>query len=565
MIVQVSRYLSIVSLCLASAGVSALPNHDFQFGSEDVTARITGGNPIAESQAPYMAGLLNESNTVFCGAVLIDSQHLLTAAHCIARFVPNQFTVRLANQVRRVDRVFISNTFRWSHLNRDLGVIRLAEPVANAQPVSLATSLDINSLPVDSVVSILGYGQSQTNGPFEGRLMQGNVPFVPTNMCADAWREQFPSLATMISQDSICASGNGFAVDTCTGDSGGPLLYNNGTTTQLLAVTSFGEPACGSADKPSVYARVDAFQDIIQKAQLDEAYYTNWAQVLVDPMAIPERQVLSIVNTTDQTWLLGATQADPAQANSAAFSIDRAMSNCEGAELAPGASCRLEVGFAPTTAGFFTGRFLLQRQSQSPIWIDVQGFGFQPVPDNVLEDERLYSFVGGEIAPSVQNSGGLGNSASLVVENVPALETSEFFIGSDQNQTLNIGFEFQPNSPQDQTPNIEVRTLNAYDEVSSLSVDRTPGWQYSQVELATDDFVYVRVQAKGQGLSGRLIVDTGDQVVESGTIIPNQSANQNFANTPSDVKSGGVIGLLLGFGLFLFSTLRLTLTSSLLK
>lgn len=45
--------------------------------------RIVGGKPADPLEWPWIAALLRNGATQFCGGVLITNRHVLTAAHCI--------------------------------------------------------------------------------------------------------------------------------------------------------------------------------------------------------------------------------------------------------------------------------------------------------------------------------------------------------------------------------------------------------------------------------------------------------------------------------------------------
>ena len=54
---------------------------------ERIVTRIVGGRPADKDEWPWMAALLRDGSDQFCGGVLIDDQHVLTASHCVDRSV----------------------------------------------------------------------------------------------------------------------------------------------------------------------------------------------------------------------------------------------------------------------------------------------------------------------------------------------------------------------------------------------------------------------------------------------------------------------------------------------
>ncbi len=55
---------------------------------ERMVTRIVGGRPASKDEWPWMAALLRYDSDQFCGGVLITDRHVLTASHCVDRFVP---------------------------------------------------------------------------------------------------------------------------------------------------------------------------------------------------------------------------------------------------------------------------------------------------------------------------------------------------------------------------------------------------------------------------------------------------------------------------------------------
>ena len=46
-------------------------------------ARIVGGQKSDRGKWPWMAALLRDKTDPYCGGVLIDNWHILTASHCV--------------------------------------------------------------------------------------------------------------------------------------------------------------------------------------------------------------------------------------------------------------------------------------------------------------------------------------------------------------------------------------------------------------------------------------------------------------------------------------------------
>jgi len=94
-------------------------------------------------------------------------------------------------------------------------------------------------------------------------LLKASLPLVTNELCIEIVRNQ---IGTHIWHKQICAGGE-VNVDSCGGDSGGPLQAfgkYNGTSVRMIqhGVVSYGLLACGTEGVPGIYTRV--------------AYYIDW-------------------------------------------------------------------------------------------------------------------------------------------------------------------------------------------------------------------------------------------------------------------------------------------------
>lgn len=71
--------------------------------------------------------------------------------------------------------------------------------------------------------------------------------------CQTAYR--VPSRFINLWKGQICAGGEA-GKDSCKGDSGGPLMYENGRTYEVIGLVSFGPRYCGQEDVPGIYTNV---------------------------------------------------------------------------------------------------------------------------------------------------------------------------------------------------------------------------------------------------------------------------------------------------------------------
>lgn len=83
------------------------------------------------------------------------------------------------------------------------------------------------------------------------------LPFVNSQRCQTlyAFRGILPS--------QICAGGK-VGEDSCSGDSGGPLMYSHGYTYTVIGIVSYGATLCGTKDIPGIYTYVYSYLDWLQ-------------------------------------------------------------------------------------------------------------------------------------------------------------------------------------------------------------------------------------------------------------------------------------------------------------
>ncbi|CAH8547638.1 unnamed protein product [Schistosoma intercalatum] len=247
-------------------GLTFQLNEDVEYNDNKMESRIIGGELSRPGQWPWMVSL-RENNQFRCGASLISSQWLLTAAHCFPKNVNlNNWIVHIGDFyldwidseeiLMNISSIFIHPNYHLRKLyDYDYALIKTASSIqytSKRLPICILNSTLMNMNELDRCY-VAGWGSSE-DSPISNELRHLYIPLLNLTVC-----NQTEAYQGKLTETMICAGYIKGGKDSCQGDSGSPLMCQLHNTTDhvwyQIGIVSFGK-SCAAAGTPGIYSNL---------------------------------------------------------------------------------------------------------------------------------------------------------------------------------------------------------------------------------------------------------------------------------------------------------------------
>ncbi|MFG2476276.1 S1 family peptidase [Streptomyces fagopyri] len=236
-------------------------------GSAAARGIVNGDRVTSPAKYPWMAQIqiLGDGRLQgACTGTLVSGSWVLTAGHCVdsrdIMVVLGTTALRTrTDRSLRVARVVRHPRFATSgRLRYDAALLRLERPVRfgrTVAPLALPASSRLTSYPGPLVVA--GWGHTREDGPASDTLLKTEQ--AESGRCFRQGLQREVHLCTLIRNHRA----------TCYGDSGAPLMHQNGRGGfTLVGITSgmVGDHPCGAEGQENYFARVTALVDWVRRS-----------------------------------------------------------------------------------------------------------------------------------------------------------------------------------------------------------------------------------------------------------------------------------------------------------
>ncbi|XP_026493188.2 serine protease snake-like [Vanessa tameamea] len=250
---------------------------------------VIRGARTKPAEYPHMGALgwmtFDDSWIFLCGSSLISEKFVLTVAHCTK--TKNVAVKHVHPKIVRLGVTDIYNSSNETPMDVEIKKIilhprydppkkyydvALLELKTEVQFTKFIQPACLWSKPYnypEKELTVTGWGAFDNANKFSHKLLYAKLDLFHPKLCDNSVLNNRNWWGT--SNQQLCAGKSDGSVDTCFGDSGGPLQFKlyetkkEGTMHMVMGITSFGSAKCAQKGIPAVYTNVATFINWIER------------------------------------------------------------------------------------------------------------------------------------------------------------------------------------------------------------------------------------------------------------------------------------------------------------